>query len=80
MRIKMVKTDTLAGLEDGYNGLRMVERRNGYRTRPVRGEEEYLREFLIFSEPFVQAALLRERVVSCFFESPTVGLLEFRSD
>ena len=59
----------------------MVERSNGYRTRPVRGEGEYLRGLLILSEPFAQVALLRERVVSYFiFESPAVGLLGFRSD
>ena len=48
---------------------------------PFRGEGEYLRGLLIFSKPFAQATLLRERAVSCFiFESPTVGLLRFRSD
>ena len=64
----MIRTDTLAGPEinqgrpfgersgpeDGYNGFRMVERRNGYGTKPVRGEGEYLREFLIFSEPLLR--------------------------
>ena len=57
----------MSGPEDGCNGLRTVDGRNGYGTRPVRGEGEYLREFLMFSEPFAQAALLRERTVSCFF-------------
>ena len=30
------------------------------------GERGYLKGFLSFSEPFAQAALSRERVMSCF--------------
>ena len=71
-RFSTVGTETVrfgaSGLENGYAGTRTVTEEAIADPKLLEGERErkYLKGILSFSEPFAQATLSRQRVVSYF--------------